>query len=155
MNKTHWLQNPNKNYLGHQDLPNGDDITVTIKSAQWEAVENPKINTREEKRVIHFIEKVKPFICNETNASSIMKVTGCKFMEDTTGKQITFFVTQTKVKWQSVDCLRIREVPPKKKDELTPDHPKWITAQGKKAEWATIEQIRKFYDITDSNFNLL
>jgi hypothetical protein len=34
--KTHWLQTPNKNYLGHWDLPNGKDIIVTISSAGWE-----------------------------------------------------------------------------------------------------------------------
>jgi hypothetical protein len=76
-------------------------------------------------------------------------------MEDTAWKRITFFVTQTKVKGQVVDCIRIREVPPKAKDELTPAHPKWSVAQGKKAEGATIAQIRKFYDISESNFNLL
>jgi len=98
MTKTHWLQNPNKNYLGHQDLPGGDDLVVTIKSAQWEIVENPKLHTKEEKRVVRFAEDVKPFICNETNAASIMKVTGCKFMEETHDKRIQFFVSTAKVK---------------------------------------------------------
>lgn len=147
--------NPNKNYLGHQDLPNGDDIVVTIKSAQWEIVENPKLHTKEEKRVVRFVEDVKPFICNETNAASIMKVTGCRFMEETHDKRIQFFVASTKVKWQTVDCLRIRDVAPKAKETLTPEHSKWNVAQAKKKEWATIEQIRKYYDISDSNFNLL
>lgn len=155
MTKTHWLQNPNKNYLWHQDLPWGDDITVTIKSAQWEIVENPKLHTKEEKRVVRFVEDIKPFICNETNAASIMKVTGCRFMEETHDKQIVFFVSSTKVKGQTVDCLRIRDVAPKPKDTLTPEHSKWSVAQQKKKEWATIEQIRKYYNITEANFNLL
>jgi hypothetical protein len=64
-------------------LPNGDDITVTIKSAQWEVVENMKLHTKEEKRVVRFMEDIKPFICNETNSATIVKVTGCNFMEDT------------------------------------------------------------------------
>jgi hypothetical protein len=34
------------------------------------------------KRIIRFEEYVKPFICNETNAAVIMKVTGVRFMED-------------------------------------------------------------------------
>jgi len=38
---THWLQNPNKNYLGHWDLPNGQDFVLTIASAQWEIVKDP------------------------------------------------------------------------------------------------------------------
>lgn len=156
MNKTHWLHNPNKNYLWHQDLPNGDDLIVTIKSAQWEVVENPKLHTKEEKRVVRFEEDgVKPFICNETNAATIVKVTWCKFMEETSGKQIVFFVSQTKVKWQTVDCLRIRDVAPKPKEELTPTHPKWSTAKEKVKEGASIEQVRKWYKITEENFNLL
>lgn len=126
--------NPNKNYLGHQDLPNGDDIVVTIKSAQWEIVENPKLHTKEEKRVVRFVEDVKPFICNETNAASIMKVTGCRFMEETHDKRIQFFVASTKVKGQTVDCLRIRDVAPKAKETLTPEHSKWSVAQAKKKE---------------------
>lgn len=132
--KTHWLQNPNKNYLGHQDLPNGDDITVTIKSAQWEVVENPKLHTKEEKRVVRFVEDIKPFICNETNSATIVKVTGCKFMEDTANKKIVFYVDQTKVKGQTVDCLRIRPVAPKDKEVLTPEHSKWETAKQKVSE---------------------
>lgn len=155
MTKTHWLQNPNKNYLGHQDLPGGEDMVVTIKSAQWEIVENPKLHTKEEKRVVRFVEDIKPFICNETNAASIMKVTGCRFMEETHDKQIVFFVSSAKVKWQTVDCLRIRDVAPKPKDTLTPEHSKWEAAKKKKEEWITIEQLRKYYNISESNFNLL
>lgn len=112
--KTHWLQNPNKNYLWHQDLPNGDDLIVTIKSAQWEDVKDPTRWTTESKRVVRFAEpKIKPFICNETNAESIMKATNTKFMEDVIGKQIQLFISQTKVKREMVDCLRIKQIAPK------------------------------------------
>ena len=150
---THWLANPNKNYLWHQDLPNGEDITVTIKSAQWEIVENPKLHTKEEKRVVRFVEEnVKPFICNETNAASIMKVTGCRFMEETHDKRIQFFVASTKVKGQTVDCLRIRDVAPKAKETLTPTHPKWETAKQKVKDGADIATIRKYYDISEEDF---
>lgn len=110
--KTHWLQTPNKNYLGHWDLPNGKDIIVTITSAGWEEVKNPIINTSEAKRVIRFKEKgVKPFICNEGNSQSIIRSTGQKFMEDSVGFKIKLYVSQVKVKGQTVDCLRVREVP--------------------------------------------
>ena len=110
--KTHWLQTPNKNYLGHWDLPNGNDIIVTIKSAQWEEVKNPIINVSEAKRVIRFEEKdIKPFICNETNAQSILKSTGTKYMEDSIGKKIKLYQSQVKVKGEMVDCLRVKEIP--------------------------------------------
>ena len=110
--KTHWLQTPNKNYLGHWDLPNGQDLILTIKSAQWEEVKNPIINVSEAKRVLRFEEKnVKPFICNETNAQSILRSTATKYMEDSVGLKIKLYQSQVKVKGEQVDCLRIKEVP--------------------------------------------
>lgn len=127
--KTHWLQNPNKNYLGHWDLPEGRDVILTIKSAQWEEVKNPIINTSEAKRVIRFEENVKPFICNETNSQSILRSTKTSYMEDCQGMKIKLYLSQVKVKGQSVDCLRVKEVPQselvekviseKQRDELT------------------------------------
>jgi len=111
--KTHWLHNPNKAYLGHQDLPNGADVILTIASAAWEAVENKILNTKEERRVIRFAEThkwVKPFICNATNAKLVVKVTGEKYIEDSVGKKLKIGISQTKVKKEEVDCLRIRDI---------------------------------------------
>jgi len=111
--KTHWLHNPNKNYLGHAELPNGEDVVLTIASAGWEAVENPVLNTKEEKRVIRFSDNhkwVKPWICNVTNAKMVMKVTGDKYIEESVGKKLKIGISQTKVKSQEVDCLRVRNV---------------------------------------------
>ena len=76
--KTHWLQNVNKNYLGHFDLPGGNDVILTIDKAGWQAVKNPKTGVVAEKRIITFKENhkwLKPFICNETNAKVIFKMT--------------------------------------------------------------------------------
>lgn len=111
--KTHWLQNPNKNYLGHWDLPNGEDVILTIKSAAWEEVKNPITRTSEAKRVIRFEENaewIKPFICNEVNAQSILKSTGQKFMEDCQSFKIKLGVGRTKIKGEEIDCLRVRIV---------------------------------------------
>jgi len=113
MTKTHWLQNPNKNYLGHPDLPNWEDLILTIKSWHWEEVKNPTLWTKEMKRVIRFKEDVKPFICNETNAETIMKATNAKYIEDSVWKKIQMYVSQTKMMKQLVDCIRIRETAPK------------------------------------------
>ena len=109
-NKTHWLQSPNKNYLGHWDLPNGNDLVLTIKSAGWEEVKNPIINVSEARRVIRFEEDVKPFICNETNAQSILHSTKTSFMEDSIGKKIVLYLSSTKLKGESVNCLRVKKI---------------------------------------------
>ena len=109
--KTHFLQNPNKNYLGSHDLPESEELLLTIKTAQWEEVVNPVNNTSESKRVIRFKEKgIKPLICNETNAKSIVIATKVKFMEDAEGAKITLFVDNIKDKKtkENIDCIRIR-----------------------------------------------
>ena len=45
--KTHWLQNPNKNYLGHQDLPNGKPVVLTIKTLLFHILDNNSIKSIE------------------------------------------------------------------------------------------------------------
>ncbi|MFT5724150.1 MAG: hypothetical protein ACI9JN_001267 [Bacteroidia bacterium] len=111
--KTHWLQNPNKNFLGHWDIPESGEMMVTIESAKWEEVVNPIVNTTEAKRVIRFKEDIKPMICNQTNAQSILNSTGIKFMEDSEGCVVYLFVTNIidKRTKENVDCIRIRSKP--------------------------------------------
>lgn len=112
LQKTHWLKNPNKNFLGHQDLPSGKDIVLTIISAKWEVVTDPVTKEKKEKRVIRFKEDCfKPFICNQTNAEAILKSTKENFMEDCIGKKIKLSVSQAKVAGNTVDCLRVRNIP--------------------------------------------
>lgn len=111
--KTHWLQSPNKNYLGHWDLPEGRDYILTIESAKWEEVKNPVNNSKESKRVVRFKEKgVKPFICNQVNAQSIVVATQVNYMDDSKGKKIALFVDSIvdKRTKDSIDCIRIRRV---------------------------------------------
>lgn len=110
---THWLQNPNKNYLGHWDLPHGKDAVLTINKASWEEVQNPTLKKVEMKRVIRFVENykwVKPFICNETNARTIFEANKKPNMEDCSGMKIKIGASRTKVMGKEVDCLRVRNV---------------------------------------------
>ena len=131
--KTHWLQSPNKNYLGHWDLPEGKDLILTIESAKWEEVKNPIINRTEAKRVVRFKEKdIKPWICNQGNAQSIINSTKVKHMEDSGGCKIALFigVHRDRVSKSDVDCIRVRDTPANpKKPKLTPGHTKWNDAK--------------------------
>lgn len=115
--KTHWLKNPNKNFLGHWDLPNGKDLILTIESAKWEFIENPKQRgsdgkpIKEERRIIRWKEKgFKPMICNETNAKSIVKSTGVNYLEDSKGSRIKLYVGKydDRRNKETVDCIRVR-----------------------------------------------
>jgi hypothetical protein len=160
-NKTHWLKSPNKNYLGHWDLPDGQDLVLTIESAQWEEVENPTLKPADKiqkKRVIRFKEKdVKPLICNETNAASILSSTGVKFMEDTKNVKIALYVAtimdrRTK---SPIDCIRIRNEKPAN-PELTPnDKYNWDNSVKALTEGYTIAQILKRFTLSDANKDLL
>lgn len=141
--KTHWLQSPNKNYIGHWDLPNGKDLTLTILSAQWEEVKNPITNTSESKRVIRWKENnYKPMICNQTNANSILKSTGEKFMEDSVGKKVTLFVDSIMDyrAGENVDCIRVRgtaiptSLPAPSQKQFDKIKKAWETGEGKSVE---------------------
>ena len=116
-NKTHWLENPNKNFLGHQDLPNGENQTLTVKSGKWEEVKNPRLNTKDiifsqEKRVLRWEEEgklkwVKPFICNETNALDICKKLQIEFIDDCVGAKITLTIKEVSFGKIKMKGLRI------------------------------------------------
>lgn len=147
--KTHWLQSPNKNYLGHWDLPGGEDLTLTIKTAGWEEVENPVLRKNDPKKfqsckVVRFVEDFKPFICNQINAQSIIKSTGIKYMEDSIGSKIILYVGLhfDRASKENVDCIRIREYAVRPQSEL----PK-ITDFEKVVEYLkggkTIDDLRK------------
>lgn len=152
MEKTHWQQSPNKNYLGHPDLPNGEDLVLTIKSAKWEDVKNPKSNTVENKRVIRWKENVKPMICNETNAATIVSVTGIKFMDDSNDARIQLYVAQIvdKKTKNKIDCIRIRNFKPNALDkkELFPNSKEWDNALDKKI---SLSKVKEFYTISKEN----
>jgi len=134
--ETHWFQSPNLKYLGHQDLPEGQDVTLTIKSATWTKIELPGrknkdktpllidvlIITWEEKtwdevmpiknKSQPWLLKIKPLICNRTNAQRICKVIGENFIERSSGKKIVLYVDKTHIyvdrKKTYVPCIRVR-----------------------------------------------
>lgn len=160
--KTHWLQNPNKNYLGHWDLPSGADVILTIQSAEWEEVKNPITRSSEAKRVIRFKETyewLKPFICNEVNAQAILKSTGEKFMEESHGKKIKISVGQTKIKGEEVDCLRVKAVPQNllSSGKISAEEVKNLealieSAEINKADWCKSVQISSLSDLPKVKF---
>ena len=162
MEKTHWLKNPNKNYLGHWDLPD-NDLILTIKSAGWEEVIDPtkregQKDYSQSKRVVHFEENYKPLICNQTNAISIYKSTGIRFLEDSQGAKIKLFIGEEidRKNKITVECVRIRHDKVIAKEDLNPNHKSWSTAKEAYHKGSfTIEQIKGKYLLTLENEKLL
>lgn len=163
--KTHWLQSPNKNYLGHWDLPESGELLLTIKTAAWTEVINPTVKPNsplrsQEKRVITFMEEgVKPWICNQGNANSILKSIQVKHMEDSTGKKILLYIGKYKdnTTKEEVDCVRVRSTPIiVNKPELTPEHKNWDKAkEAVQTGDANKESISKHWIISNENYELL
>lgn len=155
--KTHWLKTPNKNYLGHWDLPD-NDLILTIKSAGWEEVKDPTTGKKENKRVVHFVESYKPLICNQTNAISIYKSTGIRYLEDSAGAKIKLYIGEEVDRKNkiTVECVRVRHEKVKVKIDLTPSYKGWDKAKQALNNGAiTVEQIKENYILTPENEKLL
>lgn len=139
---THWLKNPNKNYLGHWDLPD-KDLILTIDKAGWEDVKDPASDKVESKRVVHFVENYKPLICNETNAILIYKSTGIRYLQRSQGSRIKLYVGITRNKKLKIDveCVRVRpeKVEPPKTIEDYPNEKKQMD------NCKTLEEMKNVY----------
>lgn len=107
--RTHYKQLMNPDYFGAYALPDGNDITVTIKHVKREVV-TAAGGKKEECTICHLVGQ-KPLILNATNGKTIAKLYG-PFIQDWEGKQITMFASTTKFGGEVVECVRIRGVAP-------------------------------------------
>lgn len=166
----HILWNPNKNYLGSWDITPGSDLVLTIKSISWDDVEDYNRPIKQgkkvigyetkSKRVVHFVEDIKPMICNEINAASIFKVSDIALIKDYEGKNIRIGIYSITDRFfgEEKEAIRIRDESPApaRKEVLTVGHKLWEKAGARaKAGEATIEDFRKHYIISDEDFNAL
>ena len=148
--KTHWLQNANKNYLGHWDLPTDKDLILTIESAKWEDVKNPTNGQVKSLRIVRFKGNYKPLICNQTNAKSILKSTGIRYMEDIADSKIALFISEyyDRKEKETIDAIRIRDIL-KSKIELKPNDEQWNKAK-KAIELGSITKIDALKKLKDA-----
>lgn len=100
-----------KNYLGSWDVPDGEDLILTIDQAHQDDVKNERGS--EKKLTIHFVEGYKPMILNATNSKAISTAYGSSKVEDWAGKKIAIYTTKVPAFGSVTDALRIRDYPPK------------------------------------------
>ncbi len=151
--KTHWKRLVNPDYIGAYSLDEGKDLTVTITHVKREMVKGE--GGRSEECTVAYLKNQKPLILNRTNCKTIQAIYKTPYIEDWAGKQITLFVTTTKLKGEEVECLRIRNTEPKL-PALTPDSPKWAGAvEALKSGQYTIEQVEMKYSLTEEHRELL
>lgn len=117
MSKTHWRKILESDYLAGADLDDGKGnfkpIVATIKRATEEAILEPGTSRKEKCLVLHFQEKIKPMICNVTNAKRIQKLTGSPYMEDWGGQAVQIKTERVKAFGELHNALRIDTRPPR------------------------------------------
>ena len=100
-----------KSYLGSWDVPEGEDLILTIDQAHQDDVKNERGS--EKKLTIHFVEDYKPMILNATNSKAISAAYGSSKVEDWAGKKIAIYTAKVSAFGGTTDALRIRDYPPK------------------------------------------
>lgn len=100
-----------KNYLGSWDVPDGEDLILTIDKAARDDVKNERGTER--KLTIHFVEDYKPMILNATNSKAISEACGSTKVETWAGQRIAIYTQKVTAFGGTTDALRIRPYPPK------------------------------------------
>ena len=100
-----------KNFLGSWDIPDGEDLILTIADVEQNEVKNERGSER--KLTIHFAEDYKPLIMNATNCDRITKAYGSPKVEDWVGKRIALTTEKVPAFGSVKDAVRIRPYPPR------------------------------------------
>lgn len=116
-----------KNYLGSWDVPDGEDLILTIAKVTKEEVKNERGS--ENKIILHFAEKdYKPMILNKReNPERISKALGTPRTEEWVGKKIAITTEKVSAFGGTTDALRIRPYPPRETDVICEDCGKKVT----------------------------
>ena len=117
-----------KNYLGSWDIPDEDDLILTIASVEQNEVQNQQ--GKEIKLTLHFVEDYKPLIMNATNCDRINSAYGSPKVEDWVGKRIALTTEKVPAFGSVKDAVRIRPYAPKVVEAICEDCGKTITAHG-------------------------
>lgn len=100
-----------KNYLGSWDVPDGEDLVLTVDKAARDDVKNERGS--EKKLTLHFVEDYKPMILNATNSKALSEAVGSTKVEDWSGKRVAIYTTKVTAFGGTTDALRIRNYPPR------------------------------------------
>lgn len=118
-----------KNYLGSWDVPDGEDLVLTIDHVEQNDVKNERGSER--KLTIHFAERgYKPMILNTTNAKRIGKVAGSNKVENWENLRIAIYTEKVTAFGGTTDALRIREYPPRETEAFCDECGQKITRHG-------------------------
>ena len=150
--KTHWKKQYDPDHLGAWNFQPGQDIIVTIKKVQGEAIIGQD-GQKENRNVMYFAENLKPMILNVKNSKTITKLVGSPYIEDWPGYKIQLYITKEKVFGVVDDVVRVRpQLVANKKEALTPKSEKWAAAISSLAAGTTaIDKIKNYYELSQND----
>jgi hypothetical protein len=166
--KTMWDALGDNTFLGQADLPNGEDVVLTI--AGYGEAEGYDRQSREKKKfkVLYFAEKhpwVKPWIAKaKINRDMLRLVTGKKVIEEAIGLKIQIGIDHNvRFGRDIVGGLRVRNVKSetlmgivKEKEVLTPENPRYARVkESLAAGTTTIEAVEKVFIVSGEVRTLL
>lgn len=118
-----------KNYLGSWDVPDGEDLVLTIDHVEQNDVKNERGSER--KLTLHFVERgYKPMILNTTNAKRIGKVAGSNKVENWENLRIAIYTERVQAFGGMTDALRVREYAPRETEAFCDECGQKITRHG-------------------------
>lgn len=140
--KNHWREAFKSDYLSFLDLPEGQDIIVTIKELKLEHVKGKK-KGENFCNIAYFEEGIKPMILNVTNSKMVRKLSGgSNFIQDWAGTKVQiYFRSNVKFGLETVGGLRIRDFAPTPKAVN-------VDVKGAKAKLSkckTLDELKKVY----------
>lgn len=101
----------NKTYLGSWDIPEHEDLVVTIDHCEEQII---KTERGESTEVVAIFKDAKPMILNKTNQNSIAAALGSKKFEDWENRAIALFVNPNVSAFgKTVEAVRVRDYAPK------------------------------------------
>lgn len=116
-----------KPYFGHWDIPEGQDLVLTIDHMEKQDVKSQR--GTEKKTVMIFKEDYKPLILNVVNRKSIAKALGTPTYEEWEGRKIALYEGR-EPKSEDGLAVRVREYAPKVVEEYCEECGSLITAHG-------------------------
>ena len=110
--KTHWKKYFDPKFLGAHDFEQAKDKILTIRFIVEGMEFLPSAGKLGPCLIIHWDEKEKPFIINQTNSKSVAKIYGSNDPNSWISKKIQLYVTSVRVGKNYTDGVRIRDFIP-------------------------------------------
>lgn len=150
--QTHWKKLTNPTYLGAYDFAQGEKRVMTIDKVVQDKVKGQD-GKEEDCTICHFVGS-KPMILNVTNCKAIAKAHGTNYIEEWSGKKVTLYTMQVSAFGQVVEALRIEQIEPKEKAQISDarfEQAKKAIKEGK----TTLQALQNSYKLTDDQIKQL